>query len=220
MIERRNFVSEVRAHTDASGSALVGYAAKFGTRSKPIGTRGGAFVETIKRGAFDRCLKRCDVVATVEHDQNRPLNRCSAGLQLRSDDIGLRVHCPVNMAVSYARDIYENVKNGVVRNMSFAFTMPEDGGGQFWNDEEDDDGNRYAVRTLTDINDLLDVSFVLTPAYDDTEADVRSLSFQFPEGVPALVETRSAGGVIIPAVKQVSESEARRLRMKRLRSTL
>ena len=220
MIERRNFVSEVRALTDANGPALVGYAAKFGTRSKRIATRNGSFVETIRRGAFDRALRKSDIVATCEHDTNKPLNRCSAGLQLRCDNVGLRVHCPINLAVSYARDMYENVQNGVVRNMSFAFSMPEDGSGQLWEDDEDEEGRRYALRTLTDIDELKDVAFVLSPAYDDTDCDARSVVFTFPDGVPEVVETRSAGGVIIPSNKEVSESEARRLRMQRLRSSL
>jgi HK97 family phage prohead protease len=213
MIERRFYQSEVRAMQTAEGPCLEGYAAKFGTRSKPIPTRGGSFVETIKRGAFDRALRKSDTVATCEHDSAKPLNRCSAGLSLRCDEVGLRVHCPINPSVSYAADLYQNVKSGVIRSMSFAFVMPEDGSGQLWNDEEDEEGRKYALRTLTDIDDLQDVAFVLDPAYDDTECDARSL--QFPEGVPCIVETRSAGGVIIP-----NETELRRARMQRLRSSL
>jgi phage head maturation protease len=104
--------------------------------------------------------------------------------------------------------------------MSFGFAMPEDGSGQMWEDDEDEEGRKFALRTLTDIDDLLDVAFVLNPAYDDTDADARSITFRFPEGIPSLVETRSAGGVIIPTTKQVSEVELRRLRMQRLRSSL
>lgn len=183
-LERRYF--ELRAESD--GKTLTGYAAKYNRRSKKLATaKGAGFIEQLRAGCFDNALDKSDTVLLVEHDVNRPLARKSAGtLSLTSDNVGLRVAASLDMGVSYARDCYANIQNGNIRGMSFGFTVADDG--DDWDDTTDDDGERCALRTVNEIDELFDVSAVLVPAYADSECSVRSL---FPQGVPASIEVRS-----------------------------
>jgi HK97 family phage prohead protease len=186
-MERRYF--ELRAESD--GRSLSGYAAKYNKRSKKLATaRGNGFIEQLRAGCFDKALRKSDTVLLVEHDTNRPLARKSAGtLSLTSDSVGLRVNASLDMGVSYARDCYQNIKNGNIRGMSFGFTCDE---GDEWDETTDDEGERCALRTINEVDELFDVSAVLVPAYSDSECSVRSL---FPTGVPVGVEVRSAWGM-------------------------
>lgn len=200
--------TEVRAGLGQNGAPeLHGYAAKFESRSKPIKKKGGGyFYEKVKRGAFDKCLRTSDTVALCEHDPNKPLARVSAGtLQLGVDNTGLLVRCAIDPNVSYAHDMHANVANGNIRSMSFQFVAGDD----MWEDYEDEDGNRCQMRSLTDIEDLIDVSFVLNPAYDDTEADARSAN--------------GGRGVRLPSLKEVqfvSEGSKRREAIRKMQSLL
>jgi HK97 family phage prohead protease len=159
--------------------------------SEPIYNRAGsAFREKVARGAFDNALRNGEVFSLVEHDPDRPLGRTSAGsLELCCDGTGLAARTFPDLSVSYAKDLYQNVKNGTIRSMSFAFTMPEDGSGEdwdSWDDGEDGDARCTRLRTLRRCESLSDVSYVLRPAYKSSEANIRSF---FPQGIP--------GGVVV-----------------------
>jgi hypothetical protein len=220
-MERRYSRVEVRAETAPDGRpSLVGHAAVFNRISKPIPTKNGSFREKLHPKVFDRALRSSayhTVVANVEHDNNRILGTTRAGsLELKTDNVGLHVRCYPDLRVSYCADAYHQVQNGNIRSMSFAFALPEDDDdSEDWEDAEEN-GERFALRTVNDCN-LYDVSFVNNGAYDAAWCDSRAL---FPSGCPAGLEARSAGGVIIPSRSQVSESEERRLRMRRLRNSL
>lgn len=203
MTERRLAHSvEVRAEGTATNPKLVGYAARFNSTSKAIRTTGGSkFFERVKFGAFSRALKKGNTTALIQHDVQKPLATMRAGtLRCVEDYKGLRIDCDINPAVGYAADLYQNVKSGNVNSMSFAFGMRSDGTGDIWDDEcpwDDDDTDysdegRCAFRTVTDIDDLQDVSFCTTGsgAYDAAFCDARTL---FPEGTPSSIEKRASG---------------------------
>ena len=54
-----------------------------------------------------------------------------------------------------------------INECSFAFNVDdEDGDGEDWDDEKDERGQRFKLRTLRKVN-LFDVSAVTNPAYGD-----------------------------------------------------
>lgn len=138
---------------------FTGYAAKFNTRSHDL----GGFIETVRNGAFGRALNEGqDVRALINHDSGLILGRTAAGtLKLAEDSTGL--HYQVDAPdTSYARDLAESMKRGDVTQSSFTFRVRQDD----WQRE-----GRGRLRTLIDV-DLLDVSPVTYPAYEDTESGV------------------------------------------------
>lgn len=147
----------------AGRSRIGGYAAMFNTRSRNL----GGFVEQVMPTAFDHARGRDwpGVVARFNHDDNMLLGTTVAGtLQLRLDETGLayEVKPPQSRA-----DILELVERGDVRNSSFAFRMVEDAWGV------SDEG--YPLRSLVRVQ-LVDVAPVVTPAYPETTAALRSLA--------------------------------------------
>lgn len=156
-------VKEIRVEGAANGKPKIsGYAAVFNSRSEDL----GGFVEVIKPGAFSRTLADgADVRALVGHDSNQVIGRNKAGtLDVFEDEHGLRVEIdPPDTSVG--RDIVESVRRGDIDSMSFGFIVETDS----WNTEEGQE-----VRTLEDV-ELLEVSVVAWPAYQDTEVAVRSL---------------------------------------------
>jgi uncharacterized protein len=156
---------EARAATDNTGKAdmIVGYAAKY---NEPTSI-GDFFVEVIAPGAFTDAIAKDDVRAVFNHDENLVLGRNKAGtLRLFEDAIGLRYEIdPPD--TQFARDLIESMRRGDVSQSSFAFTMR--GGAESW-----DETGAVPKRTITKIGSLFDVSPVTYPAYDNTEAGLRS----------------------------------------------
>jgi len=152
---------------EQDGGKLVGYAAVYApATSEDL----GGFKERIHPGAFDASLeKNADIRALWDHNTSQPLARTTNGtLKLASDKRGLRVEIELPDGVSYANDLRQLVRSGVVNQMSFGFMVPP--GGDTW--EKDEEGN--AVRTLHSI-DLHEVSVVSIPAYPDTTVALRGL---------------------------------------------
>jgi HK97 family phage prohead protease len=164
---------EVRAEVVNGAKVISGRVVKYGAVSPKIG---GAFHERVMRGAFDESLRAVqagskDIYSTWNHDINMPLGRTSVrsgkgSLQLSCDATGLNYRCELN-DTSYANDLHENVRSGVVRGFSWGMEVPRDG--QQWEDGECDDENcdddRCTTRSITRMN-LIEASPVLRPAYD------------------------------------------------------
>ena len=159
-LEKR-FSTEIRFETE--GKKIVGYAAKFMTRSQDL----GGFVEQIEHSAFQRSLdENADVRALIDHNPSLILGRTLSGtLKLSTDSTGLLVEI-TPPDTSYSRDLMVSLERGDITQMSFAFVTKKD------NWEKDGTVN---LRTLIDL-DLHDVSAVTYPAYLDTEVGLRSLS--------------------------------------------
>ncbi len=161
MLEKRT------SKLEQEGNRLVGYAAVY---SPAISEDLGGFKERIHPGAFDASLeKNADIRALWDHNTSQPLARTTNNtLRLSSDKRGLRVEIELPEGVSYADDLRQLVRSGVVNQMSFGFMVPP--GGDAW--DKDEEGN--AVRTLHQI-DLHEVSVVSIPAYPDTTVALRGL---------------------------------------------
>ena len=156
---------EVRSNDDGS-ITMVGYAAKFNTRSQDL----GGFVETIAPGAFTRSLDDgADVKALFNHDPNIVLGRSTAGtLRLFQDDTGLRYEVDLPNTTA-GKDLAISLQRGDISQSSFAFrTISDD-----WS--FDTDGRE--LRTLHDL-ELRDVSPVTYPAYLDTNSGIAQRSLE------------------------------------------
>lgn len=156
-----DFACEVRA--DGQSPVIVGYAAKFNSRSELIM---GLFYESIAPGAFANTLATDDIRALVDHDPGKIIGRNKAGtLRMSEDNVGLRVEIePPDTQLG--RDIITSIKRRDITGMSFMFDTIRD---QWTFDEK-----QPAQRQLLEVK-LYDVSVVTFPAYPATEVNVRAV---------------------------------------------
>lgn len=167
-MEIRNFDMadvEVRATTEADQSNRAsGYAAVFNSASHDL----GGFREFIAPGAFARSLNDAstgalNIFALWSHDNSQPLGSTQTGkLSLSEDERGLAFDLDTKRFTPAQLDALADNE----LRMSFGFIVRADE----WRKE--DDGQ--ITRTLADV-ELLEVSFVINPAYPDTSAAKRSM---------------------------------------------
>lgn len=161
---------ELRQSDDGQNEYIEGYALKFEKWSELLGW---GFKEIISRGSLDEC-DFSDVVALFNHNINQPLARNSVksgtgSLQLEVDSIGLKFKF-IPTDTSYARDLKENMKAGIVDKCSFAFYVSYDEeNSQEW---EWDTEEGFDKRRINKIAKIDDISIVVKPAYKDTESVV------------------------------------------------
>lgn len=156
-------IAELRTNEENDKKNLIGYPSVFNEI-----TDLGDFEEIIRPGAFARAIReRHDAKALKNHDSNLLLGRVKNDtLFLSEDDKGLyMVAVPPNTQT--ARDIIEEVENGYIDQMSFAFSVPD--GGDIWTTREDG----TVLREIVDV-DLWDVSVVVYPQYTGTSVGARS----------------------------------------------
>ena len=183
--------------------AVVGYAAKFNSRSElMIDDKGRKFVEVIDPGAFDAVLGD-DVVALFNHDPSMVLARSSAGsLRLSVDAVGLRYEFDIadddcsELVAAYIND-------GRVRQSSFAFIVAPDG------DSFEKLADGIILRRVQRIARLLDVSPVTYPAYSDATVALRAQAFEAAEQAESAAEAAR--------IKTASAHRAREIELQRLR---
>jgi HK97 family phage prohead protease len=169
MIEKRTITGtiEYRAEGDAMPKELGGIAAVVNSV-----TDLGYFEEVIAPGAFDYALQKdYDIRCLFNHESELILGRTKA------NTCKVFVNAQGNLEYTWVPD-YENpthvsvvrsIMRGDITQSSFAFTIRE----QTWTESEKY-GN-MGKRVVNVIEDLYDVSPVTYPAYEETEADARSI---------------------------------------------
>lgn len=133
----------------------------------------GYFEEVITTGAFDNALSQdYDIRCLFNHEAELILGRTKA------NTCKVFVNADGNLEYTWVPD-YENpthvsvvrsIMRGDITQSSFAFTIKE----QTWSES-----TKYGTmgkRTIKVIDQLFDVSPVTYPAYEDTEADARSIA--------------------------------------------
>jgi len=167
--ERRTFTGTVIARAEGEGMPKVigGIAAVINSV-----TDLGYFEEVIEQGAFDNALsKEYDIRCLFNHEAELILGRTTAGT------CSVFVNGDGNLEYTWIPD-YENpthmsvvrsIMRGDITQSSFAFTIKE----QSWSESEK--YGSMGKRSIRTIEDLYDVSPVTYPAYQDTEADARSV---------------------------------------------
>ncbi len=121
----------------------------------------GDYKEIIERNAIAEA-DVSDVIMQYDHHGRVLARNRNATLVLKPDERGLRIGADLSKGES-ARQLYEEITNGLVDRMSWAFTVTED--------EYDRDTN---TRTIRRVGKVYDVSAVSIPANDATEISARS----------------------------------------------
>ena len=122
------------------------------------------YKERIDPHAFDSA-DMSDVILQYDH-QGRVYARTSNGtLTLTVDDHGLKIRADLSLTEG-ARQLYEEIKCGLITRMSFCFTVADDG------DRYDPDTN---TDTIQKIAKVFDVSAVSIPANPGTDIAARAL---------------------------------------------
>ena len=173
-IERRTTTVELRVeNSEEKSSRIMGHAALFNTLSEDL----GGFREQIAPGAFTEAIMKDDVRALWNHNPDHVLGRNTSGtLVLSEDERGLAIEI-IPPDTQFARDLAVSIARGDISQMSFAFSVKQDG--QEW--KKDDEG--VTIRTLTGLR-LYDVSPVTYPAYSQTDVAVRSMEKWQEENKP------------------------------------
>lgn len=162
-VDRRVY-EECEIRSNEAG-VIEGYAAVFDSESENL----GGFREVVRRTAFDRALKeRQNVVARGHHRSEYALGTIDSGhLKLEVDERGLK-YTVTPVQTTTARDTAELIRAGIIKQSSFAFSVPV--GGDRWEGRASDG---LPLRELVDV-DLVDVAPVIGPAYEATVVSARS----------------------------------------------
>ena len=205
-VERRYIpVSDLKVERrsgDNEKPKISGYAAVFGKWSEDL----GGFREKIAKGAFTKALKASDPRALFNHDSNYVLGRKSAGtLDLKEDNKGLFMEIdPPD--TQFARDLMVSIERGDITQQSFGFYLSPDG--EKW---AEDKKTGAVTRTITEVEELLDVSPVTFPAYPDTTVALRSLDkFKETDELPAEIPDEEIEDIAVNAVAEVFKDTMQR----------
>ena len=142
---------------------VQGYATTFDQPYKLGGDDSFEFWEVVDRGAFND-TDMSDVIMQYNHEGRVFARTKNNTLTLRSDEHGLFIDADLG-GTEIGRQLYEEIKNGLVDRMSWAFIVDPDG----W---EYDANTRTS--TITKVSKVFDVSAVSIPANGDTEIHARS----------------------------------------------
>ncbi|MDY3372064.1 MAG: HK97 family phage prohead protease [Terrisporobacter othiniensis] len=168
---------------DEDGKLIVsGYVNETGKQSHLLGSK-KKFKETIQKGAFTRALKKGnDIHFLAEHDENKILaSTRNNSLKLVEDEKGLLMTAEIS-DTSYGRDYHTLIKDGILRNMSFGFSVDKDK----WRKLND---GTY-TREVSDLT-LYEVSVVTNPAYPQSTISARGLNVVEDIDIPQEVEERA-----------------------------
>ncbi len=158
-------MQEVRAEEVDGKRTIGGYAAVFEVMSENLGWA-YEVREKIRAGAFQRTLAEDQQMAFWNHNVDAPIGSTKNGsLRLKEDDHGLAFSLDLP-DTTMGRDVYTNIRSGIVDSMSFGFQVEK---------EEVDMGEKDSdpvIRTLLSVR-LFEVSPVVFPAYPQTEVEAR-----------------------------------------------
>ena len=169
IFEHRNYDFEIRTEMNEETGIVTGRPIVYDSR-----TDLGYFDEIIERGALDRTDLK-DVRFLVNHDLSKiPLarsrnNNANSTMQLMPDDQGMAIR--VNLDVennSDARNLYSAIERGDISGMSFMFSVEAED--QEWEGLDTD----HPTRHIKAISNVVEVSAVTFPAYQDTSISVRN----------------------------------------------
>lgn len=125
---------------------------------------GDEYREQIDPKAFDGA-DMTDVIFLYNHDGQVMARQKNGSLKLSVDEHGLKVHADLSGS-ERAREMYEEIRSGLVDQMSFAFTV-----------EEEKYDKKTRTRTILRMRKLYDVSAVSMPANPGTDISARSATW-------------------------------------------
>ncbi|MCG0061732.1 HK97 family phage prohead protease [Streptomyces tricolor] len=153
---------------------FAGHAAVFNQRTAIGNPLTWGFYEEIAPGAFSKTLSEGDARFLIDHDTRLVVSRVSAdSLRLSQDKTGLAVDSDLDARLSYVADLIVNLENRNITGMSFGFRTVKDD----WEtvSVETSEGDVEAeLRIIREVQ-LFEVSAVTFPAYEGTDAALRSV---------------------------------------------
>lgn len=166
---------QLRANDNQGAQGFDGHAAVFNSRTAIGNPLTWGFYEEIAPGAFTKTIDEGDARFLIDHDTRMVVSRVSAGsLRLAQDQVGLAVDADLDGELSYVRDLVVNLRNKNITGMSFGFRVVKDD----WEtvDVETTSGDKAEaeLRIIREVQ-LFEVSAVTFPAYEDTDAGLRSV---------------------------------------------
>lgn len=175
---------------------IEGYALLFDKESVDF----GGFTEIIDRNSLQGVLERSDILALLNHEDDKVLARSTnlkGTLSLEIDEKGLKYsfQCP---NTPLGTEVYDAIQRGDLRNSSFAFSFAD--GGWKWEKR----GGGY-IRVITQFDKLFDVSPVFRPCYSDTTVALRSLQ-EFESTSTEIIEE-----IVDTPVEQIEQVEEVRI---------
>lgn len=140
---------------------VEGYATTFNDPYELYEFEGNKYYEVIDRHALDGA-DMTDVIMQYDHAGRVRARTSNGSLGLEPDNHGLFIFGDLSRS-SAAKELFEDIQNGLVTKMSWAFTVADD---------EYDRNTR--TRTIKKIRKVYDVSAVSIPANGGTEISARS----------------------------------------------
>ncbi len=140
---------------------VEGYATTFNDPYMLYEYDGVKYYETIDRHALDNA-DMSDVIMQYDHTGKVLARKSNGTLIIEPNESGLFICADLSKSPS-AKEMYEEINEGLVTKMSWAFTVAE---------EKYDRDTR--TRTILKIKKVYDVSAVSIPANDDTKINARS----------------------------------------------
>lgn len=153
---------EERAQLIESEYYVEGYATTFDAPYVLYSYGDTEYKEVVDRHALD-AADMSDVIFQYDHEGKVLARNSNATLVIRADDHGLLVGADLSKSEA-GRQLYEEIKNGLITKMSWAFTV-----GESAYDYDSD------TRTILRVKKVYDVSAVSIPANDATDISARSV---------------------------------------------
>lgn len=136
---------------------VSGYATTFSDPYTLFSYEGIDYKEQIDPNAIDADTDMSDVIFQYDHSGMVFARMSNGTLNITADEHGLKVEADLSKT-SDARNMFENIDSGMVREMSWAFTVDRN--------EYDSDNH---IRTIRHIKRIYDVSAVSLPANPNTD---------------------------------------------------
>lgn len=146
--------------TEDDKCIVTGYASTFESYEM-FKNNGVTYYEQIEPTAFDK-TEMDDVIFQYDHNDKVLARTTNGTLKLDVDERGLKVTADLS-STNASRELYEEIKSGLVTQMSFGFTV-----------EEDKFDKKTHTRIIQKIDKVFDVSAVSIPANPDTNIKVRN----------------------------------------------
>lgn len=159
--DNREYRAAQMSATENEEYIVEGYASTFDSYVLFTDEDGTAYSERIDAHAFDSA-DLSDVIFLYNHEGRVFARQRNKTLELNIDEHGLHVRADLSKSAD-GRELYNEIKSGLIDQMSFAFTVREDS-----YDKE------THTRNVLSVAKVYDVSAVSIPANDHTNISARS----------------------------------------------
>ena len=159
----QNFEIRAKEEKDSNDMIIEGVACVFDTETTLFEWDGVEYKEKVDKNAFKEA-DVSDVIFNYNHGGRVYARTRNDSLHLEVKEDGLHVRISLNPEDEGHKELYRDIKSGLIDKMSYAYTISEDSY----------DVDKH-MRTVLKIKKLFDVSAVDIPAYDSTSISTRSI---------------------------------------------